>query len=109
MTLARSLLLPFALGAALASAAQTPPVNPPHDPRVTQLIDALGQGKNISETNLSPDGNWIVWGIGGRGGSDIEVAPLANPESARPITACSAGARGAESEAVFSPDSKQIA
>ena len=111
MTPARSLLLPFALCAALAVAAQTPapPVNPPHDPRVTQLIDALGQGKNISETNLSPDGKWIVWGMGGRGGSEIEVAPLANPESARQITACPQGSRGAESEAVFSPDSKQIA
>jgi dipeptidyl aminopeptidase/acylaminoacyl peptidase len=113
MTLARFSVLPLALGAAFCAAvpvlAQTPPVNSPHDPRITQLVDALGQEKNISETNLSPDGNFIVWMVGGRGESDIELAPLANPASARKITACTGGAHGMESEAVFSPDSKQLA
>ena len=113
MTLARFCALPVALGAALCAAvpvpAQAPPVNPPHDPRIGQLIDSLSQAKGISETNLSPDGTLIVWVTGGHGGSDIEVAPLADPAAARQVTACSSGAKGMESEAVFSPDSKQMA
>src|SRR5579872_6247952 len=90
MTLPRISFLPLVLGAALYTtlplAAQTPPVNPPHDPRVTQIIDALGKAKTISETNLSPDGQRIVWGMSGREGSEIEVALLANPTETRQIT-----------------------
>jgi dipeptidyl aminopeptidase/acylaminoacyl peptidase len=77
------------------------------------LIDSLNQVKTVRETALSPDGKYIVWNVGGRGGSDLELAPLDNPSAARRITACEGGGRGAnrgqESNAVFSPDSRQIA
>lgn len=89
--------------------AQTAPAAPAHDPRIKQLIDSLGQVKMIRETSLSPDGQWIEWDIAGNGASDIEVAPFDNPSAARQVTACAAGTHGQESNAVFSPDSKQLA
>ncbi len=93
---------------------QAQPAAPPHDPRIGALIDSLSAVKTIRETALSPDGNYIVWNMtlrepGGRGGSDLELAPLDNPSAAKRITACEAGAKGQESNPVFSPDSRQLA
>ena len=85
------------------------PAAPAHDPRIPKIMSALGEAKTIRGTDLSPDGKHIVWEVGGRGGSDIELAPLDRPESAKRITACSNGEKGPESNAVFSPDSKQLA
>ncbi|MGB7170362.1 MAG: S9 family peptidase [Acidobacteriaceae bacterium] len=94
---------------AASVSAQTAPAAPVHDPRITQLVDFLGQVKMIRETSLSPNGQLIEWDISGHGGSDIEVAPLDNPAVARHVTACASGNRGQESNAVFSPDSQQLA
>ncbi len=90
--------------------AQTASARPAHDPRIGQIIDALNQAKTVRETTLSPYGKYIVWNVGGgRGGSDIELAPLDNPSAAKRVTACAGGASGSESNAAFSPDSKQVA
>jgi dipeptidyl aminopeptidase/acylaminoacyl peptidase len=90
--------------------AQTAAAAPAHDPRIGQVIDALNQAKTVRETALSPDGKYIAWNVGGgRGGSDIELAPLENPGAAKRLTACENGGRGQESNAVFSPDSKHLA
>jgi dipeptidyl aminopeptidase/acylaminoacyl peptidase len=114
----RSDVLGFVLCAGLVWAApaftQTAPASPAHDPRIGQIIDALNQAKTVRETALSPDGKFIVWSLtlrepGGRGGSDIELAPLDNPSAAKRVTVCAGGAAGQESNAVFSPDSKQLA
>jgi dipeptidyl aminopeptidase/acylaminoacyl peptidase len=91
------------------AAAQTPPVNPPHDARVEQILSALGQATTIRETNLSPDGKTIVWAEAGRAGHGIQLAPLSDPSSAKQVTACAGGARGEEGEAIFSPDSTKLA
>ncbi len=113
MTKFRSLLPGFALCAGLIlitpAFAQTQAGAPVHDPRIAQLLDALNHVKTVRETALSPDGKFIVWNVGGRGGSDIELAPLDNPSAARRITACAADGKGQESNAVFSPDSRQLA
>ena len=63
----------------------------------------------MRETALSPDGKFIVWGVGGRGGSGLSLAPFDNPAAAKRITACTGGDKGQESNAVFSPDSHQLA
>ena len=63
----------------------------------------------IRETALSPDGKLIEWDVAGHGGSDIEVAPFDNPSAARQVTACASGSHGQESNAVFSPNSQQLA
>jgi dipeptidyl aminopeptidase/acylaminoacyl peptidase len=90
--------------------AQTAAVARDHDPRIGQVIEALNQAKTVRETALSPDGKYIAWNVGGgRGGSDIELAPLENPGAAKRLTACEGAAKGQESNAVFSPDSKQVA
>jgi dipeptidyl aminopeptidase/acylaminoacyl peptidase len=85
------------------------PAAPAHDPRIPKIISALSQAKTIRATAISPDGTHIVWEVGGRGASDIELAPLDNPAAAGRITACTDGDRGEESNAVFSPDSRQLA
>jgi dipeptidyl aminopeptidase/acylaminoacyl peptidase len=92
-----------------APAVAQAPAAPAHDPRIGQVIAALSEAKTIRETALSPDGKLIVWSAAGRGGSGIELAPLDNPGAAKRVTACESGARGIESNAVFSPDSKQLA
>ena len=97
------------LCAALGTVFAQSPAAPAHDPRIPQIISALGEAKTIRGTALSPDGKYIAWDQGGRGGSDIELAPLSNPAAAKRITACPGGERGEESNAVFSPDSKQLA
>jgi dipeptidyl aminopeptidase/acylaminoacyl peptidase len=113
MTKVRPASLGIFLSAALCvtapAFAQTQPGAPAHDPRIGQLIESLNQVKTVRETALSPDGKFIVWSVGGRGGSDIELAPLDNPSAAKRITGCEAGARAEESNPVFSPDSRQIA
>src|SRR5581483_3757356 len=85
------------------------PAAPAHDPRIPKIISALSEAKTIRATAISPDGKHIVWEVGGRGGSDIELAALDNPGAARRITACAGGDRGEESNAVFSPDSRHLA
>ncbi|HEX4007154.1 MAG TPA: S9 family peptidase [Acidobacteriaceae bacterium] len=106
-------LVSFALASALCSAgnacAQTTAAAPAHSPRITQLTQALSQGESIRETNLSPDGNYIVWNESGHAGNGIQLATLADPAAAKHVTACAEGTRGMESEAVFSPDSSKLA
>src|SRR5271156_322731 len=81
---------------------------PPHDPRTSKIIQTLGQGRSIRETDLSPDGNYIAWNVSGSGGG-IKVAPLNDPVHPRDITACTGGAKGRESGIAWSPDSKTLA
>jgi dipeptidyl aminopeptidase/acylaminoacyl peptidase len=104
-------LIPGCLCAVLASfaAAQTPPVNPPPDARVDQILSGLGQATAIRETNLSPDGKYIVWTEMGRAGHGIQLAPFSDPAAAKHVTACADNARGMEGEAIFSPDSTKLA
>ena len=98
MTRVRPASLGIFLSAALCvtapAFAQTQPSAPAHDPRIGQLIESLSQVKTVRETALSPDGKFIVWSVGGRGGSDIEVAPLDNPSAAKRITNRSVGGMG---------------
>ncbi|MFZ0274569.1 MAG: S9 family peptidase [Acidobacteriaceae bacterium] len=107
----RSVVVSFTLCAVGMTPAwtQTPPTAPAHDPRIGPIIDALNQVKTVRETALSPDGKYIVWNVAGHGGEGIQLAPLDNPAAAKRVTACEGGARGQESNAVFSPDSKQLA
>jgi dipeptidyl aminopeptidase/acylaminoacyl peptidase len=105
-------LLSLSLGMALAAGpllAQSTVSAPAHDPRIGQLLHSLGQVKSIRATELSPDGQSILWEVTAHGNSDIEVAPMANTAGGHHLTACAAGEIGEESDAIFSPDSKQIA
>jgi dipeptidyl aminopeptidase/acylaminoacyl peptidase len=99
----------FGAAAIAAAALAQSPAAPAHDPRIPKIIAALSEAKTIRAAALSPDGKQIVWEAGGRGGSDIELAPLDHPDAAKRITACGNGEKAQESNAVFSPDSKQLA
>jgi dipeptidyl aminopeptidase/acylaminoacyl peptidase len=99
----------FTLTVSGTGVAQTAPAGPAHDPRIGQLIDMLDQVKQIRETALSPDGQFIAWDVESGGSSDLELATTANPAAAHRLTACHEGATGEESNAVFSPSSRQIA
>ncbi len=92
---------------ALSADAQTA-APPAHDPRIAHIIQTLGQGRSIRETDLSPDGNSIAWNVSGLGGG-IKVAPLTDPSHPRDITACAGEAKGRESGMAWSPDSKHLA
>jgi dipeptidyl aminopeptidase/acylaminoacyl peptidase len=81
---------------------------PAHDPRISTIIQTLGQGRSIRETDLSPDGNSIAWNVSGPNGG-LKVAPLNDPAHPRDITACAVGAKGRESGMAWSPDSKHLA
>jgi dipeptidyl aminopeptidase/acylaminoacyl peptidase len=97
LSLAAGLIAPGAFGQS--------PANAP----IRHLINALQETTPVSETALSPDGRSIVWAEGGRGGVHLKVASLSHPAAAREITACPAASPGNESDAVWSPDSSQIA
>lgn len=99
----------LAVWVSMGTAAFAQSAAPAHDPRIPKILSALGEAKTIAGTALSPDGKSIVWEVGGRGGADIELAPFDNPGAAKKVTACNSGDRGRESNAVFSPDSKQLA
>jgi len=93
---------------ALTAFAQNPsPTGRQHDPRIGQIIHTLEEARGISETDLSPSGEWIAWNAGG-----IELAPLNDPAHSRRITACANGANGANGEEegiAWSPNSKNLA
>ncbi len=112
MTKVRYSVLGFALSATVAITAPgfaQAPAAAPHDPRIPKIIEALGQAKSIRGTELSPDGAHLVWEVVGHGGAGIELAPMDHPAAAKRVTACSGDEKGAESNAVFSPDSKRLA
>jgi dipeptidyl aminopeptidase/acylaminoacyl peptidase len=96
-----SLLLPFA-----PALAQTPSTTPNRDPRIPEIIHSLQRVKNIRETQLSPDGNFIAWTVRNEG---IDLAPMATPSAIRHITTCAAGNTGKEQSLAWSPDSKTLA
>ncbi len=73
------------------------------------MLDRLGQVKTIRETELSPDGQLLLWDVDANGGSGLEVASMSNPSMPRRLTACRQGASGVETDGVFSPDSRRIA
>ena len=98
---------PLAIGFSLAltAFAQNPsPTGRQHDPRIGQIIHTLEEARGISETDLSPSGEWIAWNAGG-----VELAPLNDPAHSRRITACANGATGEEAGIAWSPNSKNLA
>ncbi|HZY72976.1 MAG TPA: S9 family peptidase, partial [Edaphobacter sp.] len=82
---------------------------PASDPRIGQIISQLEAARVPRETAISPDGQWVAWSVGGRGGSEVDAAPLSNPSAVHHITACTGEERGSEGEIAWSPDSRKLA
>jgi dipeptidyl aminopeptidase/acylaminoacyl peptidase len=102
----------FAL-AAIAFAGAAPSVlgqnsSKPVDPRIANVISELEKTRIIRQTALSPDGQMIAWVADGNVGTEIQIAPTADPARARLLTA-GTGAPCIEEYLAWSPDSKELA
>jgi dipeptidyl aminopeptidase/acylaminoacyl peptidase len=87
---------------------------PRRDPRIDAVLDSLGKVRNLHQTAISPDGKTLAWVVDGerdgrRGGTEIEVAPLAAPDSPVRVTAGRKGEACLEDDVAWSPDSKTLA
>jgi len=113
MSLLRFAVVPLGIfawfGFGFTAYAQQPAAAPVHDPRIGQVLDTLGQVKPIRQTALSPDGQFITWEVESGGKATLELATMANPAAAHRLTACQEGTNGEETDAVFSPSSRQVA
>ncbi len=94
----------FSLLTLLAFSASAAPV----DPRITSVITELEKTRDLHQAALSPDGQMIAWVVDADGGTEIQVAPMLEPERTHRLTAGS-GATCDEESLSWSPDSKQIA
>jgi dipeptidyl aminopeptidase/acylaminoacyl peptidase len=80
----------------------------PVDARITGVITELEKTRMLPQVALSPDGQTIAWVADTEGGTEIQVAPLSQPEKNQRLTAGS-GATCEEGSLAWSPDSKQLA
>ena len=110
MSFRMSLTLFACLSSGAIALAQAPALTqaaaPAKDPRIGQIITQLEAVRAPHQTALSPDAQWIAWVVNGKGGdSEIDAAPLNQPEAVHRITACGEGEKGSENEIAWSPDS----
>jgi dipeptidyl aminopeptidase/acylaminoacyl peptidase len=90
-----------------ALASQTPS---PSDARINHVLGQLEKVRSLSQTAISPDGGWLAWVVDGeRGGTEIELAPVADPQKTRRITAGEKGVACDESGIAWSPDGHSLA
>ncbi|WP_158747992.1 S9 family peptidase [Acidobacterium sp. S8] len=95
---------------ALALAQAPATAVPAKDPRISQIISQLEAVRAPHQTALSPDGQWVAWVVGNKGGgSEVDAAPLSNPSAIHRVTACTGDEKGSENEIDWSPDSKKLA
>src|SRR5271156_2011332 len=85
-----------------------PSSSQPVDPRIANVISELERTRTIHQATLSPDGQLIAWVVDADGGTEIQIAPTADPARARRLTA-GTGASCLEQNVAWSPDSKELA
>src|ERR1700733_8355391 len=96
-------------GGATALLGQNPPSSSkPVDPRIANVISELEKTRNIHQAALSPDGQTIAWVGDADGGTEIQIAPTADPARSRRLTA-GTGAPCLEEYLAWSPDSRGLA
>ncbi len=78
------------------------------DPRIAKVISELEKTRIIHQAALSPDGQMVAWAADVEAGTEIRVAPTADPSHSRRLTAGS-GAPCDEEDLTWSPDSKALA
>jgi dipeptidyl aminopeptidase/acylaminoacyl peptidase len=98
------------LGTVAAGEAQTN-ASTAKDPRIGALIETLGKTRTPSSAAISPDGTTVAWAVRARGGSQIHLTDVANPDPAKEKivgTGSSATSCGS-SEPKWSPDGQSLA
>jgi dipeptidyl aminopeptidase/acylaminoacyl peptidase len=97
-------------GTTLAGQAQTS-ASTPKDARIGSLIETLGKTKTPSSAAISPDGTTVAWAVRTRGGSQIHLTDVANPDPAKEvIVGIEAGTSSCgSSEPKWSPDGAWLA
>ena len=107
-----SLLACLSTGVAIAQSGNAdwaPMPNP--DPRLAAIHSAQGgRLRAPSGVAISPDAALVAWAIGGRGGLELHVTDLANPDPAKDKIVSVAGTTScSNSMPVWSPDSQTLA
>lgn len=99
------LLIPL-LAATVAPAAMA--ASAPIDPRIDQLLNQLGQVRDIQAVQLSPDGRQLAWVVDTDGKAAIEIARADGSHAHRLNTRDRAGSCS-ESDIAWAPDSRHLA
>ncbi len=101
-------LLAFFAGATALLAQIPANSSKPVDPRIANVISELEKTRTIHQAALSPDGQLIAWVVDADSGTEIQIAPTADPGRTRRLTA-GTGASCLEENVAWSPDSKALA
>lgn len=80
-----------------------------HNVKIEHLIHDLQKTAFIRETEISPNGDSILWEQAGADSARIFIAPLDHPSDRQTISACSGKQTGVVSDANWSPNSSRIA
>src|ERR1700742_120199 len=98
------------LGTAVAGQAQAN-TSVPTDSRIGSLIETLGKTKTPSSAAISPDGTTVAWAVRMRGGSQIHLTSVADPDPAKDkiVGTGSSGPNCGSSEPKWSPDGQSLA
>jgi dipeptidyl aminopeptidase/acylaminoacyl peptidase len=98
------------LGTVVAGQAQTNAGNS-KDSRIGSLIETLGKTKTPSSAAISPDGTTVAWAVRTRGGSQIHLTNVADPDPAREkiVGTGSSTTNCGSSEPKWSPDGQSLA
>src|SRR3984885_834294 len=85
--------------------------NTANDARIGTLIETLGKTRTPSSAAISPDGTTVAWAVRDKGGSQIHLTNVANPDPAtEKIVGTGSGADGCgSSEPKWSPDGQWLA
>jgi dipeptidyl aminopeptidase/acylaminoacyl peptidase len=98
------------LGTVVTGQAQTN-AGTPNDSRIGSLIETLGRTKTPSSAAISPDGTTVAWAVRMRGGSQIYLTSVADPDPAKEkiVSTGSSAANCGSSEPKWSPDGQWLA
>ena len=90
--------------------AQAAPAKP-QDARIGSLIETLGKTKTPSSAAISPDGATVAWAVRVRGGSQIHLTDVTNPDPAKEkiVGTGSSATNCGSSEPEWSPDGQWLA
>ena len=93
-----------------AVAQSAPAASTPDRAHMEEVLRGLSRGRSVRQVAVSPDGNRLAWIEGGRGGSQILVAPLNDLKKSERVTAATRpDQRCREGEITWEPDSKALA